>query len=351
MESNPINADNKENIENSDNNLQYGAIDFVLKHQMWLILFAILIIAFAFRFWGAMQWGHGLVYHPDEVGFVRIVFEGIKFGNFFDHPQLYASILRGLFGSNVPTGAASLQSMYAAGRMFGIMMSLITVVAVFFIGKKVHSKKAGYIAAFLLAITPIHIWHSHYMYNDIPVLAGIALTLLFSLYIIDNANFKWYILAGLSAVFAMGMKHTGWIALLVLILAHVLHHFYKSKGHEKRLKFFLKSVFDMNIFIAIGVVLVIYFITNLSFFANFAQFYAYMTQYTSGYTAVSGNVPFNSPYIFKILATFPFSMGILLYLAVLPGFFYAFKKRSKYDILLLAFFLAYFLYVGGWAKP
>lgn len=340
-----------------DENNEYHWLDFILKYKSFFLVSAILILGFLLRFWGTLQWGHGLVYHPDEVGFIRIIFEGINFDYYFGHPQFYPSILKELFfvfkgaGYAAVSSTADMQALYAIGRMFGVIMDLVTIAAVFFISKKLFNSKAGYLASFLVAITPLHIWNSHYMYNDVPLTAFLALTLLFSMYIVETAHKKWYVLAGLSAAFAMGMKHPGWIALFIVLWAHLLHAYY-SQGDQKKIAKTIKSIFSKKFWSMIVLIFAVYAITNIGFIVHLGEFITFITGFVGTYAGGGANlVWYQKGYAFKLISVLPYSMGLLLYLAVIPGFIYAFKKRTKYDVLLLGFFLLYFLYVGSWSKP
>ncbi len=193
-------------------------------------------VAFALRASGARFGLPDYVYHPDEPAIVERAAAMLRTGNlnpkWFDYPSgyLYVQLLtqilyvlvgatRGLIGQ-VPQ--FTLPQFYFAGRLTTAFLGTILVPVAYLTAKKAHSTRAGVIAAALVAFSYLNVVHSHYATTDIAASLAVALCTLFSLLILQRGEMRWYVLAGIAAGFAAGMKYTAGLVLLMLLLAHIL---------------------------------------------------------------------------------------------------------------------------------
>jgi 4-amino-4-deoxy-L-arabinose transferase-like glycosyltransferase len=204
-----------------------------------LFLAGILLLALALRVWG-LGWGlpsatHYFSYHPDESVVLETatsmsVFTGHLLPHFYNYGSLqlylvcFANTLAALFGGLeiVPKDFASWYpqwaKMYLIGRWLTVSMGVGTVWAVFAIGKCLWGRPAGLLAALVLAITPLHAQHSHFLTVDVPATFWAMLSLLWAVRLATGEPKVWKaaLWAGVFAGFAAATKYN--LALIVLPL-------------------------------------------------------------------------------------------------------------------------------------
>jgi len=153
----------------------------------WLLLAGIFALALGLRLWG-IDFGLPLLHaRPDETTIVDLARElgpGHWNPGFFQYPslQLYwvAALggLQGLFVANPETS-----SLYLLARIASALFGASSVLAVFAIARHLAGPSAGHVAAFFLAVAPLHVRDSHFLTVDVTAtflgLAAIALLLRF----------------------------------------------------------------------------------------------------------------------------------------------------------------------------
>jgi len=106
---------------------------------------------------------------------------------------------------------------------------------IYLMGKELHSKETGLLAAFFLAITPIFFLYSGYILTGIPS----AFFIMLSMYLLFKRNFIW---AGISAGVASQFRFPHGLFVVTAILAMGLtHYFIKNKHLIKNIKEFALS--------------------------------------------------------------------------------------------------------------
>lgn len=203
-----------------------------------LLLAAIVLLGAAARFWG-LGWGlpHTMA-HPDETKFVSM---GLRFGygdlnpHFFAYPSLFFYL-----------SAAAFAVVYALGRLSGAFPTLFafklqffldpspfhlairslsalagaaTVLVAYHLGKALAGRKAGLVAALLLAVNPLHVRSSHFGNTDATMTLFTALALLFTVRAARRGGTRDFILAGLSFGLAVSTKYTAGFFAAALPLA------------------------------------------------------------------------------------------------------------------------------------
>ncbi|MFH0983958.1 MAG: glycosyltransferase family 39 protein [Candidatus Omnitrophota bacterium] len=154
-----------------------------------LLLFGIMILAFALRLWG-VGFGLPFLYHADEP---IVVNHALAFGtgdfnpHFFNIPPLVSYLLFGCYGIFWGLGHAagwfqSLRdfeqlfyfdpsSFYLIARLvFGVFLGTLSVYALFRLAKRMGTMPVALWACFFLAVNFLHARDSHYIYADIPLL-------------------------------------------------------------------------------------------------------------------------------------------------------------------------------------
>jgi 4-amino-4-deoxy-L-arabinose transferase-like glycosyltransferase len=202
------------------------------RHIIFCLLAAVLIAA-AFRFVG-FKWDENRHLHPDE-RFLTTVTNDIKWTSplkYFDYknstlnPHIKVPFfIYGTFPVFLTkavgdiTGYSNYDKYYLIGRFFSTLFDLLTIIVIFFIGKELFDVKTGLVASFLLAITVIHIQHSHFYVVDLFAAFFLTLCMYLLMLWIKNGKFITILLAGISLGFAASSKISAILFLPIIALA------------------------------------------------------------------------------------------------------------------------------------
>ncbi len=215
-----------------------------LRNWEWLAIAAVALGAFAIRAW-TVRGGLPYVDHPDEPNPINYVVQMLRTGDpnphFFQKPSLYIYLLlavltvhyrwglaTGLYGAldRMPITThlyTTVPGFFLSGRMLTVVISTLTIVSLFVIGKRVWSRGAGLIGALFLAISPFHMRHSQYVTTD--VTSGWLVLLAFGASIAVARGGRWrdYLAAGAFAGLAAATKYNAGVAALMVIAAHMIY--------------------------------------------------------------------------------------------------------------------------------
>ena len=258
----------------------------------------------------------------------------IKLASIFNIVEIYSSFD---YYKNNPN---ELVKLYVTGRSLSVFFGIATILLIFFIGKgKIFygNGKIGLLAAFFLAITPLHIIYSHYIVTDILLTFLTTVVLFLSYYILRETNTKIYIITGLLTGLTVATKYSIFPLVIIPILAHLLS---KNKILDKRLLFYI-------LFIPLG-----FFIGNPYSISEPQIFLAslkYSKQINITLDPSMNSLDCFGPQnnLFFYLTTAPnHSFGIPLSLLFLCGIIFAFIKREKIDILILTWIALFLLFIS-----
>ena len=204
----------------------------------------VLTIVFLALFMRLDGLGFGLpdVFHQDEAMMVN---HALKIGSgdwntgYFVIPQLISYVLflaygvfylighvLGYFRSTESFGLSFFQDptpFYLIGRsIIGVVPGTLNILALYLLGKRHFSIETGFASSLLLAVAPIHVAHSHYIYADI--LVTLAITLLFHslLSLVDRPSWKNYLFIGLWLGVGTAIKYTALYFVPVIILTQLV---------------------------------------------------------------------------------------------------------------------------------
>ena len=127
--------------------------------QYWPIIIITLLGAI-FRFTN-LNWDAGGRLHPDEAlivnGALELIWPINLFHGFHDYNGFSVYLLKLLsFGTHTP------EAMTHIGRGISATLSTVTIIAIFFLGKKLWNKDVGILAALLFAFAPLSIQLAHF---------------------------------------------------------------------------------------------------------------------------------------------------------------------------------------------
>ena len=335
-------------------------------------IFLILLLALVVRLVG-INWGLPSVYHVDEITLVRAGM-GMRFGDlnphFFDWPSLYkylcfflsAAFIKFRIPFQVRLGVETMRRVlpfwwgptapfYLLTRLMTAFLDVCSVGLVFVIGRKLYGRRAGLLAALVMALSFTNVHGVQYNRVDIPTLLFAMLSFWFSLSILEKGRLKDYLLAGLFAGFAASTKYNGALIVIPIAAAHFLRSF-KSfdnnpSGVPKRSPFgpqidTLWKLLLGGLATAVG-----FFAGSPYFLLDFKNAWGSKTQHGSFFWQVNSTGR-GWNWLNFINRSMRVDWGMLMCLMFLGGVIWAIKKHRKKDILLLSFPLAYFAYAGSW---
>lgn len=349
------------------------------------ILIIILTLAFLLRFIGLMP----NIDHPDE-GYVQIkswnlVKNVITKGDFNPHTFKYGSLffyyqaltafpilytnyflsnLNVLLSSSFTSKALDFSLFHEeavrkfsnvltwAGRAEVALLGFLSILLLYLIGKKLFNREVGLLAAFFLAISPLHVRDSHYITTDIPLIFFILLAFYFLILVWQDKKLKWFILSGLF----LGLGST----VRYFPIAYLAYPIVLIFSFEKRRPWLLK-VFLSAVFIIIGIFLGVPFLFldphGPALFSGDMEKYVlpwYSTSLTN-FIFTLGKEPVQLtallPQYFRPFYSaqfFFFGLGPLLSLISIFGIIAVFLVSKKKLLLILIIPLLTFIYISSY---
>ncbi|HEY6547287.1 MAG TPA: glycosyltransferase family 39 protein [Vicinamibacteria bacterium] len=145
-----------------------------------LALAAIFTLALALRF-AHLDWGLRHPAHSDDAAFVghaqRMLDEGHGDHRYYFYPGLFfyllAPVLR-VFGDGSPPGPAS----FFAARALVAAFGALNVLLLYRLGRQMEGPRAGWVAALLLAVSPVAVEQAHTVHPDVVLQTFVLLALL-----------------------------------------------------------------------------------------------------------------------------------------------------------------------------
>ena len=111
---------------------------------------------------------------------------------------------------------------YLTGRALIVFFGTLSTLVTYKIGKKIFDKKVGLIAAFLFAVIPIHVASSKVIRTDVMATFFILLSFLYCIHILEEDNFRGYIMAGVFAGLAAATRYPAVLVILMIVIARLI---------------------------------------------------------------------------------------------------------------------------------
>jgi len=313
----------------------------------WFLLAGIVIIGMLLRFYG-LNWGlpDRTDLHPDEHDYVVQRALSVSWQKpdpeFINYPSFLCYSTALLHGGmkwlnpDRPDWKA-----YRSGRTISAVYGTLTILVVFFLARRLDGSIYGpLIAAFWTAILPLHVWDSHVAVTDVMMTFWIMLTLLVSIRLVEEPRPNLAALAGLCLGLATGSKYTAAITCVAPLVAVILAR--ASWGRRIRL-----------LLIAAACALAACFIvTPFSFirFGDTLKALAYEYTHTHGnhlgFSVPADGIQYHR-FLYQVMAAWPFSFGLPLYLAAVWGTIRFFRQPGRHKWVILAFAGTFFLLTGS----
>lgn len=320
-------------------------------HLFWIL---ILILAAFLRFYN-LNWDEGNYFHPDE----RNIDMAVSRISFFDKldPQFFAYgglpiYLYRASGELLiqitrdQSWTSDWNKINLIGRFYSALFSLVTIVVIFLLAKKLFGHKTALLSAVFFAFTVSSIQTAHFGITESFITLCITLITLLSVNFLQYPTSKRFISIGGVLSLALAAKTTSISFLIVPILSWLIIAV-RDRSH------ILAKIMTMLIFL-----LVIVFIFTLFSPYTFLSWNKFMESMHYEQGVVTGTL--SVPYTLQFTATISYlyqlknlfwQMGPLA-LIVIPGIIflmYSVVKKKDFRLLLfLSFPLIYFAYVGLW---
>ncbi len=318
-------------------------------------LLLILILAGLLRFIG-LNFGFPFLLHPDEPTAVKRALLFFRDGlnpRWFGMPSLYLYLLHFSYQlhyavSTIFESPALLPHLrpdrlpfYLIGRIWAALAGTATVWTVYRIGKQLYSRKAGLWSAFLLAVLPLHLLHSHYATVDVPVTFFVTLSFLFSTRILSRRRLADYLAAGVAAGLAAATKYNGIFALLPFLAAHFLRPRAVCPGSRPRFVLYPLA----GLALAGGA----FFLASPYALLELRQLYTDLGL-QSGYLIHYGHGPIfidtEPGALYNLFYLLYYAAGPVFWALSLAGIVCAFWRRRRADWLILSFVIPYFILIS-----
>lgn len=258
-----------------------------------------------------------------------------------------------------------------AGRSLSALAGMLTILVTYRVGSRCYGRPAGLGAAFLLAVTPLHVQSSHFCTVDALVTLWMVVAFLAFLEVIERGEIRDYTIAGGLVGLGCATKLHATQLFVPLVVAHLIRvgpetrrmageEQIRKKGNRKKQASvfwaYLSALFDRKLFIAFGASAVVFALLVPSAVLRFRDYFdptdpmsatnAFMVN--TGEITERGSLHFiGTPrYLYYITNLFPAGMGIPLEIAVFAGIAWAAYRRRREDLLLLSFVIFYFLTIG-----
>lgn len=215
-------------------------IQGLLKNRDLRLVLPPVIAAAVLRFW-ALKFGLPSFLRPDE-DMVVLPALGMIGGDLDPHdytyPTLYKYGLALLFRLSMALGLGAPQAetawQYAAygffvdasffigvARVVSATMGVLTVVAVYWIGKEGYGRFVGGAGAWFCTVSVLYVRDSHFGVTDIPSVCLLMFGMVYALQIAGRGLLRDYVLGGVFLGLATGTKYGSALGVIPLFVAHL----------------------------------------------------------------------------------------------------------------------------------
>jgi len=310
------------------------------------ILALILLVAFGLRVWSL---GHGLpyAYNLDErahfVPHAVAMTTGDLNPGYFINPPFLTYILAGWL-SVIHLGGAEqwfaddAGAVFLAGRWISVFFGVGTVAATYFAGRAWFDKRAGLVAAAIMAVAFLPVFYSRLALNDGPGILPCALALWASAVVLRTGSTKALLAGGAAVGLAASFKYSDGAVVIALVAAAFLS--------PLSFKAAVKGLVLAGL-VALATVIV----TNPYLFADWDTFLDDLDRQRkfAGGPPLLGQPERNGWWYYLTSSTWAFGWlpGVF---AVCGGVILLIKGRRKEAIVLGALVVLYWLYMGSQSR-
>lgn len=292
--------------------------------------------------WSLPNQTHRFTYHPDEffqvASALSLITPPISLNpHFYNYGTLYiylaaaASLVASSWAA-VTGPTAVLHAAYLAARLVSVFLGAATVLAVFAAGRRYGGAAVAALAAFMLAVAPLHLMHSHFATVDATATFFAALALLYGFRLAAGGRAAECLVGGLIAGLAAGAKYSAGLMLLPVLAGAVLGGRPETSARARR-----------TVLSALGAIIGFLIGTpGAVLWSNeFARGFLFELRHShAGHGFVFAGT--GSGWLFHITSTLWYGLGPPLLALTAFGFVLACVRRTKASWVLLAAFVPYY---------
>jgi hypothetical protein len=311
-----------------------------------VLLATILLVAFGLRVWSL---GHGLpyAYNLDErahfVPHAVAMTTGDLNPGYFINPPFLTYILAGWLsvihlGGVEQWFADDAGAVFLAGRWISVFFGVGTVAATYFAGRAWFDRRAGLIAAAIIAVAFLPVFYSRLALNDGPGMLPCALAMWASAVVLRTGSKKALLAGGAAVGLAASFKYSDGAVVVALVAAALL----------SPLSF--KEAFK-GLVLAGAIAIAAVIVTNPYLFADWNTFIHDLDRQRkfAGGAALLGQPERNGWWYYLTSSTW--ALGIVPgLLAVAGGVVLLARKRYKEAAVLGGLIFLYWLYMGSQSR-
>jgi len=298
----------------------------------------VFVVAVIARFWG-LQYGLPHAYYPDESS---VVGEALRMATTADlrptqflWPTLWIyvvalSLKAGLFmlgplGESGPFGRPTLDNMtyvYGVARSVTALAGVLSVLGLYAVTSRwlrllgiAGAALFGVAAAGFLALSPVHVQHSHITSPDVPTVALLVLCAYFTLRLFEDGRTRWYVLAGVVLGLSSAVKYPSAMFAVAIVVAHL----WRCGGSFRRPLPFLLALFDWRLWLAGALSIAAFFVTSPYILIDWRRFQEdFLPQANRALQSGSvGGIGLSGPYAPVLYAPLVVGWGVDLPVALL----------------------------------
>lgn len=312
--------------------------------RLWLA--AILLLGLALRVWG-LGWGLPRVdLSPDELNVLQVT-ERISWTSpdpgFYNYSGLtfHLNFLAAELARAVGIDVGPPQQLLI-DRLWSVLWGTATILVVYLIGRALWGRpRPALLGAAMLAIMPLHVTDSHFGVTDIGLTFWCALAFLVAVVAYRAPSLSAFLVGGLTVGFAIGTKFNGAVVGAAFIVTAALIAWERqvpalrafawlcAAGTASLVGFFASSPYSI-----------------LNARKTVAAFLYESSHVHGGHFGFDVSAPGWQYHrgLYQLVAAFPFSFGVALYLLVLAGLVWFIARASTAERWMLLGFPA--LYLG-----
>lgn len=312
----------------------------MLKIRKGLLLLVLILIIGAFLRFYKLDWGDGLLPHPDEYHIVASVSQ-LSFPNQM-HPHFFSygtvTIYLIYFTKQITNLLFEINP-FLIGRFFSALFSTLTILIIYLLVRNFLSAKFSQVAAFLVAVMPGLIQQAHFATPESALMLFTFTSLLFLIYFAKHSNILTLVFSSIFFGLSLGVKISGLVFIPTILIAIFVKKF---KSPLKIIS--LTTIFALTAIVTLVIVAPFIFLDFKAFRGNL--------EYEGGLAA--GKLPVfytrqfinTLPIIFQLEKILPFSLGPFQLVTGLLGllfsiFFLIRKFKLELFLVVLSFLLLF----------
>ena len=241
----------------------------------------------------------------------------------------------------MPEAAPERAALFLVGRSVTAIMGTLTIVAIYFLGRRLYGRRAGLLAALLYAVAPLAVVHAHFLTVDVPATFFVTMALLWAVRLLEKQNWSNYVLAGVWVGLAIATKYNTGLVLIAPIVAHIKNRVPEACQLHRKAHFTV-------MLIAMGFAFIIGCpgpLLNWNAFWNGTYpgsgvYYELFVHSREGHGDLFVQTGFGGWY--HLVVSLNWGLGMTT-VASLIGLVYALRSRRPIEVVLLSFVALYYL--------